>query len=110
VETTAEAAEPAVGPLWLHNFIRLDLTHPLALGPGGRARCALMNGWLVALVFCIPLVAFGMWLTFNAILVKWHGLEALKATPAVYRVFDPRGWSQRPDDPLPEDPPRVTRK
>jgi hypothetical protein len=33
-----------------------------------------MNGWLVALVLSIPLVAFGMWLTFNAILVKWHGL------------------------------------
>jgi hypothetical protein len=57
-----------------------------------------MNGWLIALVFSIPLVAFGMWLTFNAILVKWHGLDALKATPAVYRVFDPREWTSRPGD------------
>jgi hypothetical protein len=55
-----------------------------------------MNGWLIALVLSTPLVAFAMWLTFNVILVRWHGLEALKATPAVYRVFDPRAWNQRP--------------
>ncbi|MFI5934591.1 hypothetical protein [Actinoplanes sp. NPDC051494] len=53
-----------------------------------------MGDWLIAFVFSIPLVAFGMWLTFNAILVKWHGLEALKETPAVYRAFDPRRWSR----------------
>jgi hypothetical protein len=57
-----------------------------------------MNGWLIAFVFSMPLVAFGMWLTFNAILVKWHGLDALKATPAIYRVFDPREWTTRPGD------------
>lgn len=52
----------------------------------------LMSGWLVALIALIPLLAFGMWLTFNAILVRWHGLDALKATPGVYKVFMPREW------------------
>jgi hypothetical protein len=33
-----------------------------------------------------------MWLTFNAILVRWYGLDALKATPAIYKVFKPREW------------------
>jgi hypothetical protein len=67
-----------------------------------------MNGWLVALVLSIPLVAFGMWLTFNAILVKWHGLEALKATPAIYRVFDLREWNQQPGDLPRKDAPQTT--
>jgi hypothetical protein len=48
--------------------------------------------WLVALIVLIPLLAFGMWLTFNAILVKWYGLDALKATPPIYKVFMPREW------------------
>jgi hypothetical protein len=77
-----------------------------------------MSGWLVALIALIPLLAFGMWLTFNAILVRWHGLEALRATPAIYKVFLPREWfrlsprsasalpgpasdvPQRPDEPV----------
>lgn len=57
-----------------------------------------MNEWLVAFVFSIPLVAFGMWLTFNAILVRWHGLEALETSPNVYRVFNPRRWNQQSVD------------
>jgi hypothetical protein len=68
-----------------------------------------MNGWLIVLVFSIPLVAFGMWLTFNAILVKWHGLDALKATPAVYRVFDPREWTTRRRDVTRDDLPQPPR-
>lgn len=54
--------------------------------------CVLMSGWLIALLALIPLLAFGMWLTFNAILVKWHGLDALKETPAIYKVFVPHEW------------------
>jgi hypothetical protein len=64
-----------------------------------------MNEWLIAFVFSIPLVAFGMWLTFNAILVKWHGLEALKTTPSIYRVFDPRSWNQQSGGPGMPPPP-----
>ena len=78
--------------------------------------CVLMSGWLVALIAFIPLLAFGMWLTFNAILVKWHGLDALKATPAIYKVFVPREWfrlsprSESADshDPAPDTPQRTS--
>jgi hypothetical protein len=52
-----------------------------------------MSGSLVALVVMgPPLLAFGMWLTFNAILAKWYGLDALKATPPIYKVFMRREW------------------
>jgi hypothetical protein len=58
-----------------------------------------MNGWLVALIVLTPLLAFGMWLTFNAILARWYGLDALKATPPVYQVFAPREWFTRSPHP-----------
>jgi hypothetical protein len=51
---------------------------------------------LVALLIVAPLVAFGMWLAFNALMVKWHGLDALRVTPAIYRVFRPGEWSGPP--------------
>lgn len=57
-----------------------------------------MNPWLIAFVFSIPLLAFAMWLTFNAVLVRWHGLDALRATSAVYRAFNPAKWSRHLDD------------
>jgi hypothetical protein len=52
-----------------------------------------MSGWLIALVIVSPLLALGMWLTFNALLARWYGLDALKATPVLYRVFRPGDWS-----------------
>jgi hypothetical protein len=54
-----------------------------------------MSGWLIALVIVSPLLALGMWLTFNALLARWYGLDALKATPVLYRVFRPGDWSGR---------------
>ncbi len=54
-----------------------------------------MSGWLIALVIVSPLLALGMWLTFNALLARWYGLDALKATPVLYRVFRPGDWAGR---------------
>jgi hypothetical protein len=55
-----------------------------------------MSGWIVALVFLAPLLAFGMWLTFNAVLAKWYGLEALRVTPSIYRAFRSGDWNDAP--------------
>ncbi|GIM91414.1 hypothetical protein [Paractinoplanes toevensis] len=66
--------------------------------------------WLVFVLVLasLPLVAFGMWLGFNLMLAKWHGLEALDKTPQVYRPFRPQDWTVRklPVDPVqpPADP------
>jgi hypothetical protein len=53
-----------------------------------------MTGWLLALLIVSPLLAFGMWLTFNALLARWYGLDALKAAAALYR-FRPADWIGR---------------
>jgi hypothetical protein len=77
-----------------NNFIhRYRPDPPAARSTGGvRKVRVLMGGWLVALIALIPLLAFGMWLAFNIILVRWYGLDALKATPPIYKVFLPREW------------------
>lgn len=38
------------------------------------------------------LIAWIAWLLFNLLIVKWHGLDGLKSTPAIARAFRPREW------------------
>lgn len=51
--------------------------------------------WTLVLAAPVLLVfmAWISWLLFNLIIAKWHGLEGLKATPAVAQAFHPRDWA-----------------
>lgn len=40
----------------------------------------------------IALLAWALWLLFNAIIARWYGLDGLKSTPQIARVFRPRQW------------------
>lgn len=57
--------------------------------------------WFVLVLAFIPLLAFAMWLGFNLLLARWHGLEALDKTPQIYLPFRPQDWAARH---LPVDP------
>jgi hypothetical protein len=40
----------------------------------------------------IALLAWALWLLFNAIIARWYGPDGLKSTPQIARVFRPRQW------------------
>lgn len=47
--------------------------------------------WIVLLVF-VPVIAWGMWLTFCRSIAKMHGVEGLKATPPIAKAFPVTQW------------------
>jgi hypothetical protein len=51
---------------------------------------------IVVLVVALPvvvLIAWGMWLGFAALIVKWHGPQGLEAVRHVADGFQPREWA-----------------
>jgi hypothetical protein len=65
-----------------------------------------VNWTVVALAaIAAPVVAWAMWLAFNALIAKWHGLDGLKATPLIAIAFRPQDWRAAvPKPPLPRSP------
>lgn len=49
--------------------------------------------FVLAAPVLLALVAWVSWLLFNLIIAKWHGVEGLKATPAIAQAFRPRDWA-----------------
>jgi hypothetical protein len=74
---------------------------------------------LAAVLPTIVLTAWALWLLFNYLIAKHHGIAGLEATPPVAKAFQPRDWAiliarkaPPPDtsplaepDPSPADPP-----
>lgn len=42
----------------------------------------------------IALLAWALWLLFNAIIARWYGPDGLKSTPQIARVFRIRQWAR----------------
>lgn len=42
----------------------------------------------------VALLTWALWLLFNAIIARWYGLDGLKSTPQIARVFRPRQWAR----------------
>jgi hypothetical protein len=42
----------------------------------------------------VALLAWALWLLFNAIIARWYGLDGLRSTPQIARVFRPRQWAR----------------
>jgi hypothetical protein len=59
--------------------------------------------WL-AIIVCVPLAAFALWLGFVLILVRWHGIAAIDAARRLYQ-FNPADWFARRSVPLELPPP-----
>jgi hypothetical protein len=54
----------------------------------------------------VALLAWALWLLFNAIIVRWYGPDGLKSTPQIARVFRPQQWAgplKRDHEPPPEE-------
>jgi len=55
-----------------------------------------MDLTIIAIVVGLPvvvLIAWGMWLTFAALIAKWHGPAGLEAVRHVAHGFRPREWA-----------------
>jgi len=55
-----------------------------------------LNWITVAAAVALPavvLIAWTLWLLFNYMIAKRHGLDGLKATPPIARAFRPRDWA-----------------
>lgn len=53
----------------------------------------------VLVILAMPmtaLVSWALWLGFNLLIAKWHGVDGLKATPAIAQAFPPRGLARCP--------------
>jgi len=57
----------------------------------------------ILVVFGTTLIAWALWLGFNLLIARWHGVAGLKITPAIARAFRPKDWIGRSNAEVPVD-------